>query len=58
MCEWPTPLRILALRSEVSDLSGAARQLRLAGLDSASVELLCSRKRAELNDMMKRNEKK
>ena len=53
---WPTRLRIEAARRELASLCDSAHQLRLAGLDSASVELLRSRKRAELNSLMKHHD--
>jgi hypothetical protein len=43
---------ILKLRAELLELGSAIRQLNLSGLDSASVQLLMSRKRAELEDLM------
>jgi hypothetical protein len=45
-------LQILKLRAELLELGSAIRQLRNAGLDSAAAQLLMSRKRAELEDLM------
>jgi hypothetical protein len=42
------------LRGQFLDLGSAIRQLNQSGLDSATVQLLMSRKRAELEDLMKR----
>lgn len=44
----PAPLRIVALRAQISELGAVIRQLRKAGIDNAAAELLLSRKRAEL----------
>lgn len=52
--DWPVRLRIEAARRELASLCDSVHQLRRAGLDSASVELLRSRKRDELNSLMKR----
>jgi hypothetical protein len=49
----PRPLRILRLRAEIGELDGAIRQLRRSGMDSATAELLITRKRAELEDLLK-----
>ncbi len=45
------PLRIVALRADISALSGVIAQLRRAGLDNAAVQLLLARKRAELDGL-------
>jgi hypothetical protein len=44
--------RLAELRGQISDLGGAIRQLRRSGLDSASAQLLITRKRAELECLM------
>ncbi len=44
----PPALDILVLRGEIAELGGAIRQLQRSGLDSASAQLLITRKRAEL----------
>jgi hypothetical protein len=44
--------RLAELRGQISDLGGAIRQLQRAGLDSASAQLLITRKRAELDRLM------
>lgn len=49
----PSPLRIVALRAEISELSAAISQLRRAGLDNAAAQLLLARKRAELDGLMR-----
>jgi len=48
--EW----KIQTLRGRLLDLGSAIRQLNQSGLDSATAQLLMSRKRAELEDLMKR----
>jgi hypothetical protein len=49
--------RLAELRGQISDLGGAIRQLQRSGLDSASAQLLITRKRAELECLMNlRNE--
>ena len=40
------------LYGQMFELGSAVRQLHRSGLDSASAELLLSRKRAELEDLM------
>jgi len=45
----------LKLRAELLELGSAIRQLNRAGLDSAAGELLMTRKRAELEDLMCRS---
>lgn len=49
----PAPLRIIALRAEISELGAAIGQLRRAGLDNAAAQLLLARKRAELDGWMR-----
>lgn len=49
----PVPLRIIALRAEISELGAAVGQLRRAGLDNAAALLLLARKRAELDSLMR-----
>jgi hypothetical protein len=49
----PPELKIPALRGQIAELGGAIRQLQLSGLDSATAQLLISRKRAELECLMK-----
>jgi hypothetical protein len=44
--------RLAELRGHISDLGGAIRQLQRSGLDSASAQLLITRKRAELECLM------
>jgi len=46
--------KLAALRGEISELGSAIRQLDRSGLDSASAQLLITRKRAELEYLMKR----
>jgi hypothetical protein len=50
----PLPLRILALRAQIAELSSTIRQLQRSGLDDAAPRLLILRKRAELEDLMRR----
>ena len=50
LLEW----KIQTLRGQLLDLGSAIRQLNQSGLDSATAQLLMSRKRAELEDLMKR----
>jgi hypothetical protein len=49
----PLPLRIVTLRAQIAELAAAIRQLRKAGLDNAAAELLLSRKRAELDSLLR-----
>jgi hypothetical protein len=49
----PIALQILSLRGQIAELGGAIQQLRQSGLDSATAQLLLSRKRAELECLMK-----
>ena len=46
--------KLADLRGQIAELGGAIRQLRQAGMDSAAAQLLITRKRAELEDLMKR----
>jgi hypothetical protein len=48
----PTALKILSLRGQIAELGGAIRQLQQTELDSATAQLLISRKRAELECLM------
>jgi len=50
----PEPLKIVALRAEISQLGAAIAQLRRAGLDNAAAQLLLVRKRAELDGLVMR----
>lgn len=50
----PLEWKIQTLRGQLLDLGSAIRQLNQSGLDSATAQLLLSRKRAELEDLMKR----
>jgi len=47
----PLPLKILELRAQIAELSGAIRQLQRSGLDDAAPRLLIARKRAQLEDL-------
>jgi hypothetical protein len=49
--EW----KIQTLRGQLVELGSAIRQLNQSGLDSATTQLLLSRKRAELEDLIKRD---
>ena len=46
--------KIHTLRGQLVELGSAVRQLNQSGLDSATAQLLLSRKRAELEDLIKR----
>jgi hypothetical protein len=46
--------KIQTLRGQLVELGAAVRQLHQSGLDSATAQLLLSRKRAELEDLIKR----
>ena len=46
--------KIQTLRGQLVELGSAIRQLNQSGLDSATAQLLLSRKRAELEDLIKR----
>jgi hypothetical protein len=48
----PLAWRIAVLRWQLLELGSAVRQLNQSGLDSATAQLLLSRKRAELEDLM------
>ena len=50
----PLEWKIQTLRGQLLDLGSAIRQLNQSGLDSATAQLLMTRKRAELEDLMKR----
>jgi hypothetical protein len=50
----PVEWKIQTLRGQLLDLGSAIRQLNQSGLDSATAQLLMSRKRAELEDLMKK----
>ena len=50
----PVEWKIQTLRGQLLDLGSAIRQLNRSGLDSATAQLLMSRKRAELEDLMKK----
>jgi hypothetical protein len=51
----PAALKILGLRGEIAELGGAIRQLQRSGLDSASAQLLITRKRSELECLLNRS---
>lgn len=53
MEEDPEAYRILKLRAEILELGSAIRQLQRAGLDDAAAQLLISRKRALLDNLVK-----
>ncbi len=48
----PLQWRIHTLRGQLVELGSAIRQLNQSGLDSAAAQLLLSRKRAELDDLI------
>ena len=50
----PLEWKIHTLRGQLVELGSAVRQLNQSGLDSATAQLLLSRKRAELEDLMQR----
>jgi len=52
--EPPPVVKVLKLRGQLLELGAVVRQLNQAGLDSATAQLLLSRKRAELEDAMTR----
>ena len=54
MSDYSLPLRIIALRGQIAELSGTIRQLQRSGLDDAAPQLLISRKRAELDDLLRK----
>ena len=47
--------KVQTLRGQLVELGSAVRQLHQSGLDSATAQLLLSRKRAELEDLIKRD---
>ena len=54
MSDEPLEWRIQILRGQLVELGSAVLQLNQSGLDSAPAQLLLSRKRAELEDLMQR----
>ena len=44
--------KLAGLRSQIAELGSSMRQLRKAGMDSASAQLLIARKRGELERLM------
>ena len=54
MSDDPLEWKIQTLRGQLVELGSAIRQLNRSGLDSATAQLLLSRKRAELEDLIKR----
>jgi hypothetical protein len=48
----PAEWKIQILRGQLLELGSAVRQLNQSGLDSATAQLLLSRKRAELEDLI------
>jgi hypothetical protein len=48
----PAAIKILRLRAELLELGSAIRQLQRSGPDSASAQLLITRKRGELKWLM------
>lgn len=52
--EDPLHWKVQTLRGQLVELGSAIRQLNQSGLDSATAQLLLSRKRAELEDLIKR----
>jgi hypothetical protein len=50
----PVEWKIQTLRGQLLELGSAVRQLNQSGLDSATAQLLLSRKRSELEDLMKK----
>jgi len=55
VCDEPPSLKLLALRKDIAELSGAIHQLRSSGMDSAAAQLLVTRKRAQLDDLLTRS---
>jgi len=51
----PDTYRILRLRAEILELGSAIRQLQREGLDDAAAQLLISRKRVRLDQLVKAN---
>ena len=54
MSDDPLEWKIQTLRGQLVELGSAIRQLNQSGLDSAAAQLLFSRRRAELEDLIKR----
>ena len=52
--EDPDTYRILKLRAEILELGSAIRQLQREGLDDAAAQLLIGRKRAQLDQLVKK----
>ncbi|MDP1869660.1 hypothetical protein [Bradyrhizobium sp.] len=52
--EDPLHWKVQTLRGQLVELGSAIRQLNQSGLDSATAQLLLARKRAELEDLIKR----
>ena len=48
--------KLADLRGQIGELGSAIRQLRQAGMDSAAAQLLITRKRAELEGLMRRSD--
>jgi hypothetical protein len=53
--EGPLDWKIQTLRGQLVELGSAVRQLNQSGLDSATAQLLLSRKRAEQEDLIKQD---
>jgi hypothetical protein len=51
----PLGWKVQTLRGQLVELGSAVRQLNQSGLDSATAQLQLSRKRAELEDLIKRS---
>jgi hypothetical protein len=51
--EDPEAYRVLKLRAEILELGSAIRQLQRAGLDDAAAQLLITRKRAQLEHLVR-----
>ena len=51
--EDPDTYRVLKLRAEILELGSAIRQLQREGLDDATAQLLITRKRAQLDHLVK-----
>ena len=54
MCDEIGKSRIEALRGQITELGSLVRRLDQSGLDNAKAQLVLSRKRAELEDLIKR----
>ncbi|CAN7688270.1 hypothetical protein LJR220_006628 [Bradyrhizobium sp. LjRoot220] len=54
MCDDAWKSRIDDLRRQLAELGSTIRRLDQSGLDNATAQLLLSRKRAALEDLMKR----